>query len=75
MVAEVNEAFCRLTGFSRDEIVGKHFTKLGTARMRDLPKFIKMFKSILKGNAPNQPYFGINGKMGPSAGEKRMRPY
>jgi len=52
VVTSVNTIFTRLTGFSKDEIVGKHFTKVGTIRKRDLPMFLKMFTSLLRGKAP-----------------------
>jgi len=52
VVTSVNTAFSRLTGYSKDEIVGKHFTKLGTIRPRDLPKYIKLFSSIFRGKIP-----------------------
>jgi PAS domain S-box-containing protein len=52
-VTSVNKAFLDLTGFSEDEIVGKHFSKLGTLRARDLPKYMKLFASFLRGKLPS----------------------
>ncbi len=49
VVTSVNKAFLDLTGFSKDEIIGKHFTKLGTIRARDLPKYMKLIGSIVRG--------------------------
>ena len=51
-VTSVNQAFLNLTGFSEHEIVGKHFTKLGTLRTRDMPKYIKIFTGFLRGKLP-----------------------
>ncbi len=51
-VTSVNTAFSRLTGYPKDEIVGKHFTKLGTIRPRDIPKYIKLLSSIYRGKIP-----------------------
>lgn len=51
-ITSCNTAFFSLTGFSKDEIVGKHFSKLPTISMRDLPKYIKIMKSILMGKTP-----------------------
>jgi PAS domain S-box-containing protein len=48
-ITSVNCAFEKLTGYNTDEIVGKHFTKLGTLRTRDIPKYIKWFKEVLIG--------------------------
>ena len=33
-IISINKAFTDLTGFSKEEIVGKHFTKLGTLRAK-----------------------------------------
>jgi len=52
VVTSVNTAFSRWTGFSRDELVGKHFTKLGTLRPMDIPKYIKLYSSLLRGKIP-----------------------
>ena len=51
-ILSINKAFEELTGFSEEEIVGKHFTKLGTLRARDLPKYAKLFSSIIRGKNP-----------------------
>ena len=48
-VTSVNNSFLKLTGFSEDEIVGKHFSSLGTVRARDLPNNIKIFASLIRG--------------------------
>jgi PAS domain S-box-containing protein len=49
VVTSINPAFERLTGFSKDEIVGKHFTKLPTIRMKDVLKYLKLFSSFIRG--------------------------
>jgi PAS domain S-box-containing protein len=42
-ITSVNAAFSRLTGFSKEELMGKHFTKIGTLRRRDdFPTIRKM---------------------------------
>jgi len=45
-----NAAATRLLGYSKDELVGKHFSKLGTLRLRDIPKYLKIFRSVLGGS-------------------------
>jgi PAS domain S-box-containing protein len=51
-ITSINQAFCTLTGFSIEEIVGKHITMLDTAKASDLPKYWKLFLSSIKGEAP-----------------------
>jgi len=51
-VISVNKAFTRWTGVKEEDIVGRHFTKLGNLRARDLPKYLKMFTSIMRGEVP-----------------------
>ena len=51
-VTSVNRTLLDLTGFSEDELVGKHFTKLGYLRARDIPRYLKIFGSLLKGEIP-----------------------
>jgi PAS domain S-box-containing protein len=49
-ITSVNDAGLRLTGYTKDEVVGKHFTKLGMLMVKSIPSFMKMFKSLLKGD-------------------------
>jgi PAS domain S-box-containing protein len=51
-VASCNEEFVRIAGFERDEMVGRHFTKLPPARARDLPRYVKLFADIVRGRRP-----------------------
>ena len=44
-----NNNAATISGHSRKELVGKRFTKLGTFRSRDIPKYLKMFSSAIKG--------------------------
>ena len=53
LVTSVNSAFQKLTGYSEDEVVGKRFTKLGSSRARDIPKYMKLVSSILRGKTPS----------------------
>ena len=52
VITSCNTAFLRMAGYAKDEIVGKHFTKLPTVRAKDLPLFIKIFSSLLRGKVP-----------------------
>jgi PAS domain S-box-containing protein len=48
-ITSVNHAFKKLTGYSADELVGKHFTKIGTVRARDIPRYLKQFSEVVRG--------------------------
>ena len=51
-VLEVNRAFAQLTGHPREEIIGKHFSKLPTLLPKDIPRFLKIFLSFFSGKIP-----------------------
>jgi PAS domain S-box-containing protein len=55
MVISCNTAFVKLTGYSKDEIVGKHFSKLPTLSVNDIPQYIKLFSSVIIGKMPDEP--------------------
>lgn len=52
VITSCNTSFLNLTGYSEDEIVNKKFTKLPTLRKSDMPRFTRIFASLLKGNVP-----------------------
>jgi len=49
VITSCNAAATRILGYSKAEMVGKHFSKLGVIRLRDLPKYLKLFRSVLGG--------------------------
>jgi PAS domain S-box-containing protein len=51
-ITSINDAFVKLTGFKKEEAIGKHFTKVGTIPLREMPKILKVFTSMLRGNIP-----------------------
>ncbi|MBN2336049.1 PAS domain S-box protein [Candidatus Bathyarchaeota archaeon] len=51
-ITSVNETFTKLSGYPKDEVVGKHFSKLSTLNPRDIPKLIRLFNSIIRGKVP-----------------------
>ncbi len=51
-ITDCNSAFLNHTGYSREDIVNKHFTKLQTVRLKDIPRYIKMFNSARRGKLP-----------------------
>jgi PAS domain S-box-containing protein len=52
VITSCNAATLRYTGYSEDEIVGKHFSKLGFNKPSDIPRYMKIFNSLLKGKLP-----------------------
>lgn len=52
VITSCNSAFLDMGGFSREDIVGKHFTKLPTVRAKDIPQFIKVLNSLIRGKVP-----------------------
>ena len=48
-VTYVNPAFCRLTGFSKDEIIGRHALRLQTVISKDIKGYWNLVKQLLTG--------------------------
>lgn len=48
-ITDCNSVFLNHTGYSREDIVNKRFTKLPTLRKKDIPQYIKMFNSAIRG--------------------------
>lgn len=46
-ILEVNDKATQLFGGSKDELLGKHFTKVGVISLRDIPKLMSSFDGIL----------------------------
>jgi len=62
-----NKALFDLTGYNEKEIIGKHFTKLGTIRLKDVPKYLRIFSSVIMGKDPEPFEFMYVRKNGESA--------
>ncbi len=52
VVTSCNTASTRLTGYSKYEIVGKHFAKVGVLQAKDIAKYLKMLPSTIRGKVP-----------------------
>lgn len=52
IITSCNEAATKISGYPKEEIVGKHFSKLGTLRENDISLLLKMFSELLKGKSP-----------------------
>ncbi len=52
MVTSCNAFLTEETGYSQDEIIEKHFTELKFLSKGDIPKYLEMYASILRGDVP-----------------------
>ncbi len=52
-VTSTNAAALKMTEQSEEEVVGKHFTKIGFLRARDIPKYLMMFGAMIQGKEPD----------------------
>ncbi len=52
VIKTCNDAVCVKSGYSKDDFIGKHFSKVSTIRAGDTPKFMKMFASLIRGEIP-----------------------
>jgi PAS domain S-box-containing protein len=50
VIVSCNGAAQKISGYSKDELVGRHFTKLGVFKPKDIPKYLSMFVKVLKGS-------------------------
>ncbi len=60
VITSCNEAAVRLTGYSNEELIGKHYFKLNFFRAKDLPKYVKHTtgqskKQVYPAKVPNSP--------------------
>jgi diguanylate cyclase (GGDEF)-like protein/PAS domain S-box-containing protein len=49
IVTACNRIVYEFTGFNHKDLVGKHFKKIGPVHTKDIPKYLKIFKSHLNG--------------------------
>ena len=52
IITSCNTALLEQTGYSEQDFVGKHFTKNPTTRIKDIPKYLKIFMSLVAGKVP-----------------------
>ncbi|MFH1662616.1 MAG: ATP-binding protein [Chloroflexota bacterium] len=49
VIKSCNTAATRMLGYPKDYFIGGHFAKLGSLRLKDIPRYLKLFKDILGG--------------------------
>ena len=52
VITACNSAVYMKSGYSKEDFIGKHFSKVATIRARDIPKFMKIFTSLIRGKVP-----------------------
>jgi len=52
IVTSCNNSFVKMAGYPEEELIGKNVVNFPTLRKKDMPRYLKMFKSIIKGNTP-----------------------
>lgn len=52
-VISCNPATVAMTGYTREEVIGKHFSGLGFLRKEDSPRYEEFFRSTLEGKTPD----------------------
>jgi PAS domain S-box-containing protein len=52
VVTSCNDASVAMSGHSKDEFIGKHFSELKSLSEGDIQKFLKLLDSLLEGKAP-----------------------
>jgi PAS domain S-box-containing protein len=48
-IRSCNAAGEKTLGFSKEELIGKHFTKLNALRAKDIPGYVKLFSDMITG--------------------------
>ena len=64
VVTSVNPAFCRLTGYKAEEIVGSAFFNMASMQKSDVKRNVKIFLNIVRGKLPPHTEFIFNHKNG-----------
>lgn len=54
VITSCNEAATKISGYSKDELVGKHFSKIGILRVADTSRYFRMLDLTIKGKIPDK---------------------
>jgi PAS domain S-box-containing protein len=52
VITSCNTAFLKMAGFPKEEMLGKHFSRLPSVRARDIPQYVRVLSSLARGNVP-----------------------
>jgi len=48
-IRSCNKTFTEITGFSGEDVVGKHFSKVAVLPIKDIPRFVNVYKTVMQG--------------------------
>lgn len=51
VITSFNSVGEKLSGYSKSEVIGKHFSRIGHIRVRDIPEYIRTFNAVVRGKA------------------------
>jgi len=51
VITSFNSVGEKLSGYSKSEVIGKHFSRIGHIRVRDIPGYIRTFNDVVRGKA------------------------
>ncbi len=57
VITYMNSAMTERTGYSKKDFIGKPFLKIPTIRAKDIPKYVKVMNSLLRGKTPEPSAF------------------
>ena len=52
VITSCNAAVGRISGYSREELIGRHFSETSIVKAEDIPKYQKIFDALLNGELP-----------------------
>jgi len=48
-ITSINSAGAKILGYSVDELIGRHFAKIGYMHIKDIPKYVEIFTAVISG--------------------------
>lgn len=63
-ILSVNKAGADFVGYSADELIGKNFSKMNFFKLKSIPKYLKFFTDVLKGEEIKPFQVEVNDKNG-----------
>jgi len=63
-ITSINSAGAKILGYSVNELVGRHFAKIGYMNIRDIPRYIEIFTAAISGKDTKLLEINLNRKDG-----------